>query len=366
MPKTRKTTLVCLTVTCNIHFSSQYPPDDNHKPEMTIAITPFDGLCGFRPLKETAHFLATVPSLRKLVGEEQVKNFETIVKGKETSDKPEDIEANKKALRSAFTSLMNTDKDALASATESLLGSAKSEGAAFAGEGGPSNGGKELADLVIRLNSQFPGDIGLFVFFFLNYVKLDMGEAMFLKADDIHAYLSGGMYLPLFLHRLRHSHTSTDIIECMASSDNVVRAGFTPKFKDVSTLTSMLTYSYSPPSEQKMSPTDYPYVILNSTAYSSSSSSILYDPPIEEFSVVKTELNKDGAKATFEPIQGPSVLLCTKGKGWLSVGPRRERCEEGWVFFIGATAELVVEAEGEDQMVTFKAFCELKGKESML
>lgn len=115
-----------------------------------------------------------------------------------------------------------------------------------------------------------------------------------------------------------------------------------------------------------MSPTDYPYVILNSTAYSSSSSSILYDPPIEEFSVVKTELNKNGAKAIFEPIQGPSVLLCTKGKGWLSVGPKRERCEEGWVFFIGATAELVVEAEGEDQMVTFKAFCELKGKEGVL
>ncbi|OCL13677.1 mannose-6-phosphate isomerase [Glonium stellatum] len=322
-------------------------PDDNHKPEMTIAITPFDGLCGFRPLNEIAHFLATVPSLRKLVGEEQAKNFEATIKGKETSDKAEDIEANKKALRSAFTSLMNTDKETLASAAESLLESAKSEGAAFAGEGGPSNGGKELADLVIRLNSQFPGDIGLFVFFFLNYVKLEMGEAMFLKADDIHAYLSG------------------DIIECMASSDNVVRAGFTPKFKDVSTLTSMLTYSYSPPAEQKMPPTDYPYVTLNSTAYSSSSSSILYDPPIEEFSVVKTELNKDGAKATFEPIQGPSVVLCTKGKGWLSVGPKKERCEEGWVFFVGATAELVVEAEG-DEMVTFKAFCELKGEESVL
>ena len=33
-------------------------PDDNHKPEMTIAITPFDGLCGFRPLEEISHFLA--------------------------------------------------------------------------------------------------------------------------------------------------------------------------------------------------------------------------------------------------------------------------------------------------------------------
>jgi mannose-6-phosphate isomerase len=169
-------------------------PDDNHKPEMTIAVTPFDGLCGFRPLNEIAHFLNTIPSLRKLVGEEQAKNFESTIKGQETSEKAEDIGANKKALRSAFTSLMNADKEALASATESLLKAAKSEGSQFAGEGGPSNGGKELADLVIRLNGQFPGDIGLFVFFFLNYVKLEVGEGMFLKADDIHAYLSGGTY----------------------------------------------------------------------------------------------------------------------------------------------------------------------------
>src|ERR1700761_6397800 len=46
-------------------------PDDNHKPEMTIAVTPFDGLCGFRPLAEIAHFLGSVPPLRKLVGEEE-------------------------------------------------------------------------------------------------------------------------------------------------------------------------------------------------------------------------------------------------------------------------------------------------------
>src|SRR4051812_16368090 len=44
-------------------------PDDNHKPEMAIAITPFEGLCGFRPLAEIAHFLETVPALRQLVGD---------------------------------------------------------------------------------------------------------------------------------------------------------------------------------------------------------------------------------------------------------------------------------------------------------
>ncbi|KAH3975686.1 hypothetical protein HBH70_092030 [Parastagonospora nodorum] len=327
-------------------------PDDNHKPEMTIAVTPFDGLCGFRPLAEIAHFLKTVPSLRTLVGEEEASNFEKTIKGKETSDKEEDVKANKKALQSAFTKVMNTDKSALASASKDLIAAAESEGADFAGSGGPSNTGKELSDLVLRLNSQFPDDIGLFVQFFLNYVTLDIGEAMFLKADDIHAYLSG------------------DIIECMASSDNVVRAGFTPKFKDVDTLTDMLTYSYAPIAEQKMEPTDYPHVRHNAKAYSSSSSSLLYNPPIPEFAVVRTALNKEGAKATFDPIDGPSIVLCTKGKGTISVGNKEERIEEGYVFFVGATAEVVVTSETDaddgEGLVTFKAFCEIEeGKEKL-
>jgi mannose-6-phosphate isomerase len=326
--------------------------DDNHKPEMTIAVTPFDGLCGFRPLAEIVHFLKTVPSLRKVVGEEEASNFENTVKGKETSDKDEDVKANKKALQSAFTKVMNIDKETLASASKELIKAAESEGSEFAGSGGPSNDGKELADLVVRLNSQFPEDIGLFVQFFLNYVKLEIGEAMFLKADDIHAYLSG------------------DIIECMASSDNVVRAGFTPKFKDVDTLTTMLTYSYAPISEQKMDPTDYPHVRHNASAYSSSSSSLLYNPPIPEFAVVRTALNKSGAKATFDPIDGPSIILCTKGKGTISVGPKEEKIEEGYVFFVGATAEVVINSETDaddgEGLVTFKAFCEIDdGKQKL-
>ncbi|KAF1972565.1 mannose-6-phosphate isomeras-like protein [Bimuria novae-zelandiae CBS 107.79] len=325
-------------------------PDDNHKPEMTIAVTPFDGLCGFRPLAEISHFLQHIPSLRKLVGEEEAKNFESTVKGKETSKDPQEAEANKKALQSAFTKLMNTDKEALGSATEELLKAASSEGASFAGEGGPSNSGQELADLVVRLNDQFPKDIGLFVQFFLNYVKLEVGEAMYLKADDIHAYLSG------------------DIIECMASSDNVVRAGFTPKFKDVNTLTSMLTYSYAPISEQKMETRDYQYAKFNASAYSSNSSATLYNPPIPEFAVVRAAINKTGGKITFDPIEGPSIILCTKGKGKISVGPKTETVKEGYVFFVGSTAEVVVESETDAEdgegLVFFKAFTHV-GKENL-
>ncbi|KAI4224170.1 MAG: hypothetical protein L6R36_004863 [Xanthoria steineri] len=320
-------------------------PDDNHKPEMTIAVTPFDGLCGFRPLKEITHFLATVPSLRELVGEGAAKEFEEAVSGRETSGSAEETQRNKKALQAIFSALMTKDKSAVLAAAKELVASAEKEGENFAGGGGPANGGKELADLVIRLNGQFEGDIGLFVLFYLNYVKLEVGEAMFLKADDIHAYLSG------------------DIIECMASSDNVVRAGFTPKFQDIPTLTSMLTYSYAPISDQKMNPADYPYVTLNRTAYSSSSSAILYDPPIEEFSVVKTELNGEGAKATFEAIEGPSVVICTAGSGSISVGPKTQQVKAGHVFFVGATAECILESDSES-FTTFKAFCELSGKES--
>lgn len=176
-----------------LHASdSKNYPDDNHKPEMTIAITPFDGLCGFRPLAEISHFLDNVPSLRTLVGEEQASKFQEAIKGQETSSDQSAEQANKKALQSAFASLMESKPEDVEKHAPELIKQAKEQGDKFAGSGGPSNTGKELADLMIRLDGQFPGDIGLFVTFFLNYVKLEVGEAMFLKADDIHAYLSGG------------------------------------------------------------------------------------------------------------------------------------------------------------------------------
>ncbi|RMY38325.1 hypothetical protein D0866_02676, partial [Hortaea werneckii] len=236
-------------------------PDDNHKPEMTIAITPFDGLCGFRPLAEIVHFLKSVPSLRQLVGEQAAKSFEDTVKGQETSTDETQAKKNKAALQQAFKALMQSKPEDIQQQATQLIAQAKQEGASFAAGGTESSSGKTLSDLMLRLDSQFPADIGLFVTFFLNYIQLSVGEAMFLKADDIHAYLSG------------------DIIECMASSDNVVRAGFTPKFKDVDTLTEMLTYSYAPIEEQKMAPTDYAMCKLNAAAYTSQSSAILYDPP---------------------------------------------------------------------------------------
>ena len=159
---------------------------------MAIAITAFEGLCGFRPLAEIAHFLKTVPSLRKLVGESASESFVTETQRHETSDQEDVAEKNKRALRTAFAALMTAKQDDIDSAAKELVESAQREKDDFAGGGGPTNTGAELADVVVRLNEQFPNDIGLFVQFFLNYIKMQPGEAMFLKADDIHAYLSGG------------------------------------------------------------------------------------------------------------------------------------------------------------------------------
>ncbi|KAK2590363.1 Mannose-6-phosphate isomerase [Conoideocrella luteorostrata] len=316
-------------------------PDDNHKPEMAIAITPFEGLCGFRPLAEISHFLETIAPLRGLLGEQVANEFIETVK----NDANIDEDVKKQALKKAFAALMGASAEDVSKAIGKLVEQAKSEGAQFAAGGVASTSGEVLSELVTRLYGDFREDVGLFVLFFLNFVCLQPGESLFLVANDIHAYISG------------------DIIECMAASDNVVRAGLTPKFKDVSTLVDMLTYNYAPIDEQKMVPRDYPYATLNRTGYSSGSAVVLYDPPIDEFSVLRSVLKGPGAKATFEPLDGPSIVICTNGKGRISVGHTAMEVKEGYVFFVGSTAEVVLEAEGaeEDEFVTFKAFCEVEG-----
>ena len=244
----------------------------------------------------------------------------------------------KAKLRAAFTHLMKSDRDLVASKSKDL--SCTLAEANKLDPGPSSNTAEQLSELVQRCNTNFPADIGLFNLFFLNIVKLSPGDSMYLKADDIHAYISG------------------DIMECMASSDNVIRAGFTPKFQDVDTLTEILTYDHDPPEQQLLHPSEYPYVKLNRDAYSSDSTSMLYDPPIEEFAVVRTVLKATKAKATFEGIAGPSIIICTGGSGKISVGPKVEDMKAGWVYFVGATAELVLESDSE-KFVTYKAFCEI-------
>lgn len=65
--------------------------------------------------------------------------------------------------------------------------------------------------LILRLNEQYPADVGVLSAFFLNYLSLPAGQSIALPANVPHAYVSG------------------QLVECMATSDNVIRAGLTPK-----------------------------------------------------------------------------------------------------------------------------------------
>ncbi|ORC88321.1 phosphomannose isomerase [Trypanosoma theileri] len=174
--------------------------DPNHKPELIVALTHFEALCCFRPLKDILNMLQAVPSLTTLlsVSIANVKNM-----------------SEKEAIKSLMTHMYTLDAE---EHTKALR-----EHAAAVSKKGKSASTEDL--IFLRLMSQYPDDIGCWMIYFLNYVQMEPGEGLFLSDSEPHAYLFG------------------DGVEIMASSDNVVRAGLTPKWKDVPTLLSMLKYS---------------------------------------------------------------------------------------------------------------------------
>lgn len=134
----------------------------------------------------------------------------------------------------------------------------------------------------------------------------------------------------------------------MATSDNVVRAGLTPKLRDVDTLVEMLTYEAGPASQQ----------LLKSSKFDDSPSDLLYDPPIDEFSVVKTALEGE-EKTSQRAVDGPSVCVVTKGEGKVTWDEGDgEEVKKGDVIFIGAGQG--VEWVGKDGLEVFRAFVEVK------
>ena len=153
--------------------------DSNHKPEMLIALTPFRALCSFRPVDEI------------------VQNLERV--GLDSG----------KELREMLAKIMASSVSNISELVDRLKRAETLN---------------ESDQLILDLDKDYPNDIGLLMVYFLNIVNLQPGEAIFIAPNEPHSYLSG------------------DGIECMACSDNVVRAGLTSKLKDVPTLLKMLTY----------------------------------------------------------------------------------------------------------------------------
>ena len=95
--------------------------------------------------------------------------------------------ASKQSLRAVFSAVMNAPASTF-TAQLSKLTKRYEAGPVYPEEE------EDVRDLVLRLNAQFPNDIGIFCAFLLNYVKLSPGEAIFLGAGEPHAYISGGQH----------------------------------------------------------------------------------------------------------------------------------------------------------------------------
>jgi mannose-6-phosphate isomerase len=117
-------------------------------------------------------------------------------------ENPAVVERNKSLLRQILAAVLTAPPEQVSVAVEKLVASAKTAGAGFFDGGVPSNFTRELADLIVQLHQQHPGDVGIFMVYFLNHVKLKPGEAIYMEPGDVHAYVSGGKAVPRFLQSL--------------------------------------------------------------------------------------------------------------------------------------------------------------------
>jgi len=164
------------------------------KPEILVALGPFDALVGFRPLADTISLLEALDSPALSFVVEALRD-----------DK----------LRSLFADLMSTDRDAIRPLVAALgEASRRYEGEAFALE----------VETLDRLAQEFPDDPGVLAALLLNRVRLERFESVYLPAGNVHAYLSGTGF------------------EVMANSDNVLRGGLTRKHIDVPELLSVVDF----------------------------------------------------------------------------------------------------------------------------
>lgn len=303
-------------------FPSIYK-DPNHKPELAIAITPMDAMCSFRPIKEIAHFLETVPELRRVVGEAVAESFLSHVAHFEPSPEfPYEIPTTILfQLRALFEALMTAPQATVTAQLEILLSRLPSTLSTDADW-------TYLVGIIQSISKEMPNDVGVLAVFLLNVIRLQPGEAIFLAQNEPHAYIHG------------------DCVECMATSDNVVRAGLTPKFKDVDTLIRMLTYKCGRP------------FIYRGEAVPNSSE-LRYAPPVEEFLVDKYEVAPN-TSVSIAAIDSPSIVLTVRGSGTLlpttSAGkPSEVLCPTGASHFVAPNTSGTLRNNGHTTLLVFRA-----------
>lgn len=169
-------------------FNRNYK-DANHKPELVYALTEYQAMNGFRPFDEiiTEFRLCDIPEVNGYLDQ-----FER--------------NPNQDGLCHFFVEILSMKEARKLNAVDHLLSYAA------------MNQARPVYALILDLAEQYPNDVGLFAPLLLNVITLKPGEAMFLCARTPHAYIKGTG------------------LEIMANSDNVLRAGLTPKHMDVEEL----------------------------------------------------------------------------------------------------------------------------------
>jgi len=236
--------------------------DRSHKPELLVALGPFEALAGFRPVARSIELLRALTV-------SDLDPFVNLLSGQADAD----------GLRALFTTWITAPQADLDVLVPLVL-----DGAVTYLRSGATEFAKE-AKTALQLGELYPGDAGVLAALLLNRISLAAGEGIYLPAGNLHAYLHGVGF------------------EVMANSDNVLRGGLTPKHVDVPELLRVLDFT----------PTDESALRPRSTR---EGIEIVYDTPAPEFAV--SLLRLDGADLGHEidaPSRhdGPQVLLCTEG-----------------------------------------------------
>lgn len=227
--------------------------DENHKPEIICALTPFHGLKGFRKIEDIRSLMNKVSLL-------------TLPDGLAAFEEKSDSERLKRFFAALMTMGREEQKRIVTEAV-SLAEKRIVEYPAF--------------HWMVELNRAYPGDIGVFSPLYMNLVKLDPGEALYLPAGELHAYLEGVG------------------IELMANSDNVLRGGLTPKHIDLSELLKIVNFKTT--NVQKIEPVKQGV------------SERVYPTPAEEFLLSVISVNR-GVSFTSTRDRSVEILICTEGE----------------------------------------------------
>jgi mannose-6-phosphate isomerase len=261
-------------------------PDENHKPEIAIALDGLAAVVGFRPANHLVALISQYPELSELVGSDRIAQLAA----------SHTTAAAEQNLIELYEAIMRGGAD------RQLLGHVVSRIAArLSGTGSLS----EEQQYFVEQHRIHGADAGLFSFLLYNLVHLEPGQAIFTDAGIPHAYLKG------------------NIVECMANSDNVVRAGLTTKFTDIDALLDILQYRFEAPE------------IINSEA---KVDGVVYRTSAEEFEVSRTTREK-GIDSIIEGGESVSVILVTDGSlrvEWEEGGSKVLDCSQGESILIPA------------------------------